>query len=76
MTRQSQCLDLPVAASSDVRLRPLLGQALRNVWSTVKIWNARYRQRRELLALSDHMLKDIGITRAQAEDEGGKAFWE
>lgn len=76
MTRQSQCLDLPVPAPSHFSLRRLLGEALRNVWCTIKIWNTRYRQRRELLALSDHMLKDIGITRAQADHEGGKAFWE
>jgi uncharacterized protein YjiS (DUF1127 family) len=76
MERQSQCLDLPVTTPSHVSLRRLLGEALRNLWRSVKIWNARYRQRRELLALSDTMLKDIGITRAQADHEGGKAFWE
>ena len=33
------------------------------------------RQRRALLALSDDMLKDIGISRAQADLEGSKPFW-
>jgi uncharacterized protein YjiS (DUF1127 family) len=28
-----------------------------------------------LLALSDDMLKDIGISRAQADLEGSKPFW-
>lgn len=75
MTRHTQCLDLP-AARSPVSLRRLFGDAMRSGWSTVKRWNARYRQRRELLTLSDHMLKDIGISRAQAENEGRKEFWE
>lgn len=35
-----------------------------------------YRQRRALLALSDHMLRDIGLSRADAYREGTRAFWE
>lgn len=36
----------------------------------------RYRQRRALLALSDAMLKDIGISRADAWHEAGKSWWQ
>lgn len=35
----------------------------------------RYRQRRALLALSDAMLKDIGISRADAWHEADKPWW-
>jgi uncharacterized protein YjiS (DUF1127 family) len=38
-------------------------------------WHELARQRRALLALSDHMLKDIGITRAEAEREARRPFW-
>lgn len=76
MTRESQCLDLSAAAPRQINLRRLLGDAMRNAVCTAKAWNTRYRQRRELLGLSDHMLKDIGISRAQAENEGHRAFWE
>ena len=38
-------------------------------------WAEVSRQRRALLALSDDMLKDIGISRAQADFEGSKPFW-
>jgi uncharacterized protein YjiS (DUF1127 family) len=38
-------------------------------------WAEVSRQRRALLALSDDMLKDIGISRAQADLEGSKPFW-
>ena len=33
------------------------------------------RQRRALLALDERMLKDIGISRADALQEGRKPFW-
>ncbi|GEN26588.1 hypothetical protein HVA01_02340 [Halovibrio variabilis] len=32
--------------------------------------------RRQLLALDDRLLKDIGITREQAQKEGRKPFWK
>ena len=35
----------------------------------------RRRQRLALLALSDHMLKDIGLSRTDAIQEGTKPFW-
>jgi uncharacterized protein YjiS (DUF1127 family) len=36
----------------------------------------RYRQRRQLLEMDDRQLKDIGITREQAEQEGHKPLWK
>jgi uncharacterized protein YjiS (DUF1127 family) len=38
-------------------------------------WFERARQRRQLGELSDHMLKDIGLSRADVEAESGKPFW-
>ncbi len=38
-------------------------------------WSERHRQRRALLELNDHMLKDIGIGRSEAYCEGRKPFW-
>ncbi|WP_395015297.1 DUF1127 domain-containing protein [Dongia sp.] len=43
---------------------------------TLLIWLERYRQRRALVAMSDHMLKDLGLSRSDAGREGGKRFWE
>lgn len=39
-------------------------------------WLERRRDRHQLAALSDAMLKDIGITRADAEHEVDKYFWQ
>ena len=38
-------------------------------------WLERARQRRQLRELSDHMLRDIGLTRADAWAESEKPFW-
>jgi uncharacterized protein YjiS (DUF1127 family) len=36
----------------------------------------RWRQRQALLDLDDKLLRDIGITRDQAEREARKPFWK
>ncbi|MGD8352956.1 MAG: DUF1127 domain-containing protein [Pseudomonadota bacterium] len=41
----------------------------------VRQWNRNQKTRRTLLNMSDHMLKDIGITRVDALQEGRKVFW-
>jgi len=46
------------------------------VTSMVSVWAARTSQRHQLAGLSDYMLKDIGITRAEAEMEAHKPFWK
>ncbi|MBL9033917.1 MAG: DUF1127 domain-containing protein [Rhodospirillaceae bacterium] len=38
-------------------------------------WLTRQRQRRHLHAVSDHVLKDIGLSRADIEREARKGFW-
>ena len=38
-------------------------------------WHDLARQRRALLTMSDYMLKDIGISRADAERESRRPFW-
>ncbi len=38
-------------------------------------WSERARQRRELLQFDDHLLRDIGLTRAEAIMEAEKPFW-
>jgi uncharacterized protein YjiS (DUF1127 family) len=38
-------------------------------------WLERSRQRRQLAELSDHTLRDIGLTRVDAWAEANKPFW-
>lgn len=42
----------------------------------VEDWLEISRQRRHLAALDDRMLKDIGLSRATAEKEANRRFWD
>ena len=52
-----------------------LAVIVRAVAGRIEDWAERARQRRALRELSDHMLKDLGITRYDAEFEARKPFW-
>jgi uncharacterized protein YjiS (DUF1127 family) len=39
------------------------------------LWHQRARDRRQLESLSDHMLRDIGLSRADVFAEASKPFW-
>ena len=39
------------------------------------LWQERASQRQALSSLDDRMLRDIGVTRAEAYHEAGKPFW-
>jgi uncharacterized protein YjiS (DUF1127 family) len=48
---------------------------LREVADLLLVWQERARQRRHLRALNDHMLRDIGLSRADVMAESSKPFW-
>jgi len=48
---------------------------LTGVVDVMLTWHERARERRQLLSLSDHMLHDLGIGRAEVEAEASKPFW-
>ncbi|HLJ21191.1 MAG TPA: DUF1127 domain-containing protein [Stellaceae bacterium] len=41
----------------------------------VRTWRERARSRQALLNLDDHMLRDLGISRATADFKGSQPFW-
>jgi uncharacterized protein YjiS (DUF1127 family) len=51
------------------------GDRLVQAYEQVLSWLERVHQRRQLAQLSDHMLKDIGLSRADVEAEVAKPFW-
>jgi uncharacterized protein YjiS (DUF1127 family) len=53
----------------------LLFQILVSAAATVELWVQRARQRRQLARLNQYQLKDIGLSRADAEGEASRPFW-
>ncbi len=49
--------------------------SIEKVLNVLKVWTSRARQRRALSKLDDRMLKDIGLSRAEARQEAVKPFW-
>lgn len=45
------------------------------LFDVLLLWLQRRRERRQLGALSDHVLKVIGVTRVDIEVEVRKTFW-
>ena len=52
-----------------------LALSLRRAVDMLLIWHERARQRRQLRSLNDHMLRDLGLTRADVMAESSKPFW-
>lgn len=47
-----------------------------NAIHKIRRWHANWRTRRQLARLPDFMLRDIGISRVDAEKEARKHFWK
>ena len=63
----------PAAAVSSLWVQA--SAAAGKVVAMVMAWQDRVRERRALLGLGDLELRDIGISRAEADGESGKPFW-
>lgn len=53
------------------KLSAFLGDAI----AMPRQWMRRRHDRRDLLRLDDHMLRDIGFNRVQAEEMATRPFW-
>jgi uncharacterized protein YjiS (DUF1127 family) len=59
-----------------LRLKPGLAAWTKRAIELVLGWQEVSRQRRALLQLDARLLKDIGATRADAEHEASRPFWD
>ncbi len=48
---------------------------LRGQFGRWLLWYRRWQQRQHLAGLDAHLLRDIGVTHAEAIREAGKPFW-
>ena len=78
-----QIKDLELAASfvrsietGDVRTDVEISEVAARLHRTVHMVQELARQRRRLGQLSDHMLQDIGVSRADALREADRPFWD
>ena len=54
----------------------MLTSLLNRARNQIALWRGVSRQRRELAGLSDLLLKDIGLSRVDAEREARRPFWD
>lgn len=50
-------------------------QALARIGAVLALWESRARDRRKLAEMPETLLKDIGLSRADALAESEKPFW-
>jgi uncharacterized protein YjiS (DUF1127 family) len=65
----------PSAAAGFSPRLPRLGWLIVKMLDGLEAMAQKHRSRRLLLELTDEQLKDIGISRADAEREAGRPFW-
>ena len=64
----------PSAMGASSRLLPV-DLHLGGLVDLLTVWRRRAASRRQLLAMDDRMLRDIGLDRVSAWDEARKPFW-
>lgn len=77
MTRLIHSLNdsLHIPAVGAEKLGAWLAGLSGRIVGTLRTWQTRARQRRELRELDDATLRDVGLTRAQANFSADKPFW-
>jgi uncharacterized protein YjiS (DUF1127 family) len=63
------------AAYSRSSISTRLGDMLSATLATPRLWLRRRHDRRALSQLDNHMLRDIGFDRAQADEMASRPFW-
>ena len=72
----SQLVDRPLYGQvAPLGVREWVRDAAHALADMLVTWSERQRQRRLLRELDDHVLRDIGLSRAQVEAEADKPFW-
>jgi uncharacterized protein YjiS (DUF1127 family) len=81
--KQQDCIDT-IAQDLRMPVEPALGRLwlgwlvnrAQGMPEQLLVWLERGRQRRHLAAMDDHMLRDIGLSRADVSAETEKWFWQ
>ena len=68
----SACLNRLAGSVADANYRLSMTE---RIWRVMWALHVR-RERRTLLSLDDHILKDIGLTRSEAQREGNRSLFD
>ena len=63
-------------AHTDCTSRTATRSARKGLLETLLTWTGLSRQRRALADLADTQLRDIGVSRSEAETEANRAVWD
>ena len=69
------CVEQSFAVSSTSTLERLINWPTRALLQLMR-WQELHAQRRALLSMSDHMLKDLGLNRGDVLHEARRPFWD
>ncbi|QRE75178.1 DUF1127 domain-containing protein [Methylobacterium aquaticum] len=58
-----------------IRVSPPRRRSAGSLLQRLELWADRRRERRALMACPEGLLKDVGLSRADAAREAGKPFW-
>lgn len=74
---KTNCTPLPLSASWDYTPadRQGLGGFMTKITDKLVLWQARARERQELVQMDDRALQDVGLTRSDMVMEAQKPFW-
>lgn len=67
------CLDTPLASPAAQVSDPTW---IKRLTRSLQVAHVLYKQRKALVRLDDRMLKDLGVTREQANSEAGRPVWD
>lgn len=71
----ANCAARPAAAGLPNGFYDLPSRLLVRAFDALIAWQSRSADRTQLGRLDDHMLRDIGLSRADVEREASKPFW-
>ena len=67
---------LGIAASRQGGATSRFSRAIGVIVRTAMMWTERRGSRRDLAELDAHLLRDIGLTKAEAAEEAAMPFWK
>ncbi len=67
---------MQISAKQKISIQSHILHGIESGVETLQLWIDRYHHRKQLSQLSEHMLKDIGLTSADVYKEVSKPFWK